>query len=227
MTNTVLLTIAAFTLILLTIASLSQEIANSPYLIIALGIISTLIGLRAGRAITKVPTPHDSLDIALKGLPREATLYHYWLPTDHVLITPNGVFTLTPRPQDARLTFNGNKLTVGDPVPKKLGRFLIQQSLHDPVQEARLDAHRTATWLSGLLKGREITIQPILVFIHPQATFTINEQPDIPILYADKRKPSLKTYVREYNSPSATTLSREDIQRIHNALNIPDANDSH
>ncbi len=225
MTNTVLLTIAAFTLILFAIASLSQDVANSPYLIVALGIISALIGLRAGRTISKLPVPHESLDVALKGLPREATLYHYWLPAEHVLITPNGIFTLTPRSQDAKLTFNGDKLTVHDSITKRLGHSLTQQSLHDPVQEARLDAHRLATWLNNLLGDRKITVQPVLVFTHPQATFTINEQPDIPILYADKRKPSLKTYIREYSSPSATILSHADIQRIHNALNIP--NDSY
>src|SRR5690606_39909648 len=71
--------------------------SGSPFLIVALGLISTFIGLQAGGQISRLPEPHNVLSNGLKGVGAAATLYHYYLPADHVLVTPKGVFTLTDR----------------------------------------------------------------------------------------------------------------------------------
>ncbi len=202
MANTALLLIIIFALIITIIYQLSPQAADSPLLLIPLGIISTAIGIYAGNYLTKLPIPHDTLDSALKGFPKDHALYHHWFPATHVLVTPHTLFTLTLRSQDATVTFSSDSLTIHDRLLKRLPRFLVQNSLGDPLHDAHRDAQKLEIWLSDTLPNQAITIQPLIIFTNPNATITLKDLPPIPVLHADKRKPSLKAFIKAYTPPS-------------------------
>lgn len=221
MLTTTLVLVGLFTIALTVVFFIAPGIAGSPFLIIALGLISTFIGLQAGGQISRLPEPHDIFDNGLKGLGTAATLYHYYLPADHVLVTPEGVFTLTPIRHETRVTFNHDgDHRIHDGFLKRVMHILTRQQLGHPIRTAQLEASRVRSWLADNLGADVIDVHPVLVFLHPNAEFDVEGEPPVPILRADKRKPSLKSYLKGYqqNSP---TLTKAQTDKLNELLDVP------
>lgn len=196
------LLVGVFALIIALVIAFVPAASDSPFLLVAMAAASVIIGLRIGSLMSRRILPHTILEAALKGLGAESRLYNYWLPANHVLIGPQGIFTLTP--------YDGkNPLIFAEGVSSKEAIRLLER--------ARADAQRTQAWLSDRL-AESATVQPVIVLTNPRASFVAEGALDIPVLYADKRKPSLKAYVRSQALP---TLSAEVIAQLDKALRIP------
>jgi len=216
--NTALLLIGLFAIMLVVTTVIAPDIARSPVLLIAIGLLSTLIGLQAGNELSGMSKPHEALNDGLKGLGADAALYHYYLPANHVLVTPQAVYSLTVRPQKTSITFDGDAATIHDPARKRFMRTLTQQRIGNPIAQAQRDAAAIQAWLNDRL-GVEANVRPAIVFTNPQAEVKINGDPTIPILRADKRKPSLKAYVKERTAvgPGSQTV---EIDALNEALGL-------
>ena len=55
----------------------------------------------------KPPRGDEVLEKALKGLSNKYELFNYLLPSPHVLLTPFGVYVLSTKKQDGRVTYKG------------------------------------------------------------------------------------------------------------------------
>ncbi len=198
------LLIGIFALIIALVIAFVPAASESPFLLIAMAAASIIVGLRIGSLMSRRTLPHTILEAALKGFSAETRLYNYWLPANHVLISPHGIFTLTP--------YDGRRpLTLAGSAPTKEAARLLER--------ARAEAQRTQAWLSDHL-GERATVQPVIVLTNPRASLTAEDTLDIPVLYADKRKPSLKAYIRNQALP---TLSARAIARLDEILHIPHA----
>ena len=216
--NTALLLVGLFAVMLVGTTVIAPQIASSPVLIIAIGLLSTLIGVQAGNEISRMGIPHEALNDGLRGLGADTALYHYTLPADHVLVTPRAVYSLTVRPQQISVSFDGNRLTVHDALHRRFMRTLTQQRLGNPVAQAQRDAAAVQRWLKDNL-GADISVQPAIVFTNPSAELEIEGSPSVPILRADKRKPSLKAFVRESGTREGRTHT-VDLDALNAALGL-------
>lgn len=217
--NTALLLIGLFAVMLVVTTIIAPSIASSPALIIAIGLLSTLIGLQAGNEISRMGAPHEAINDGLKGLGADTTLYHYYLPADHVLVTPQTVYALTVRPQQTSISFDGNRITVHDAIHRRLLRTLTQQRIGHPVAEAQRDAASVQEWLKHQLRAG-VVVQPVLVFTNPQAKIEIDGSADVPILRAEKRKPSLKAFIKE-GKTAKDPAHTVDVAALNEALDLP------
>lgn len=199
------LLVIIFALIITLLVVFVPQASNSPFLLIAMAAASIIVGLRVGNLLSRRAMPHTVLETALKGLSAESRLYNYWLPANHVLISPHGVFTLTPYNSEKPIAFTSSIST------KDVARLL---------ERTRSDAQRAQAWLDNHLPGSGVKVQPVLVLTNPRASFTVEGDLGIPILYADKRKPSLKTYIRGRSQP---TLSPDAVAQLDRVLHIPHA----
>jgi len=196
--------VVVFASIITLLITFAPQASDSPFLLIAMAAASIIVGLRVGSLLSRRVTPHAVLEAALKGLSAESRLYNYWLPANHALISPHGVFTLTP--------YNGEKpIVLTSTTTKDVARLL---------ERARSDAQRTQAWLDSHLPESGVKVQPVLVLTDPRASFVVESDPGIPILYADKRKPSLKAYIRNQSQPS---LSASAVAQLDRVLRIPHA----
>ncbi|HOA22872.1 MAG: hypothetical protein WBH90_13415 [Aggregatilineales bacterium] len=220
MLTTTLVLVGLFTVALTVVFFIVPGVAGSPFLIVALGLISTFIGLQAGGQISRLPEPHNVLSNGLKGVGAAATLYHYYLPADHVLVTPKGVFTLTPIRHETRVTFNHDgDYRTHDSFLKRVMHILTRQQLGHPIHTAQQEAARVRNWLTDNLGTDAIDVHPILVFLHSDAEFEVEGEPSVPILRADKRKPSLKSYMKDYQQ-AGSTLTEAQIDKLNEILNV-------
>ena len=72
---------------------------------LALGFLTTQIGMYMGNRWGRSPRPDEKIDQGLKGLPGEFSLYHYATPASHFLLGPAGAWVLIPYHQRGRVEF--------------------------------------------------------------------------------------------------------------------------
>jgi hypothetical protein len=170
-----------------------------PCLIMPIGLFTTLISVRLTNQYVRLPHPEDAIRDSLKGINKRSTLYNYVLKPKHVLLTPQGVYTLTTRFHETRIKVEGehwiNYKARGPLGPALV--YLKQEHLSDPFKQARQEAASVQAIVDEALPGSGITVQPIIVFTGLKANVEI-EDPIIPVVYADpKKKPNLKAVIKE------------------------------
>jgi len=146
------------------------------------GFATSTIGIFYANRWVKRPRPEEILDRALKGLDNRHRLYHY-LPRgpDHLLLTPSGLVVLETRSEEGYFEFKDGrwhqKITLG-----KALRFFVEESLGDPIADARREITRLARALEDRAPSLgSIPAATIVVFTHPNATLVSKGNP-IPIV---------------------------------------------
>jgi hypothetical protein len=183
-------------------------------LILPVLLLMTLTSVRMANTWIREPRPVTVLAEALKGLGRKYTIFHHILPAPHVLIGPEGVFTLTTVWQERAYRVKGNKWYGEEGLMRKLNGYMRQDLIGNPFQTAFLEAQRVQKLVDQIAPESGVEVQPLIVFISPRAAFEA-EDPVIPVLYSDaKKKPSLRNYLRDVKSENRPTLSEDQLDLI-------------
>lgn len=195
----------------------------APLIVLPIGVIATIYSVRMANLWLREPRPEAVLQQGLKGQSTRSVLYHYFFPARHLLISPQGVFSLTIRPQDGRFTVKGDRWRKQGSLMSQFMTFFRQDAVGNPHLEAQHEAARTQQLLDQVLPGAGVTVQPLIVMIGPYAEVEVEES-SIPILYADsKKKPNLKTFfkdIKKGDEAPAVSLSDEQIAQLEQAQGI-------
>lgn len=176
--------------------------------------LMTLTSVRMANTWIREPRPVNVLSEALKGLGRKYTIFHHLLPAPHVLIGPEGVFTITTIWQPGPYRIVGKRWHGEEGLTRKLMGYLRQDLVGNPFGDAAYHAQQVQRLIDKIAPGKGIEVQPIIVFINPNATFEVDD-PLFPVLYADsKKKPSLRAYLKDQSYARRPTLSEEDIDQL-------------
>ena len=187
-----------------------------PLWLVLIAVVISSIGLRLSHYWLRQPTPHEALQQGLKGMSKDYTLYHFRLPAPHVLIGPQGVFSLTVLPQAISLIANGDAVYRGERIGRQLlGAIGRQDTVGNPLRRSYRQAHKLQTWLDKNIPGHEVQVQPLLVLTSPEAKLEAHD-PLLPVMYADKRKPSLKATIR--GLPKSTAFTAAQLQDLQATL---------
>ena len=174
----------------------------------------TLTSVRLANNWIREPRPIDVLHEALKGLGKKYTIFHHLLPAPHVLVGPEGVFTITTMWHEGQYKVAGKKWHGEGGLGRRLMGFMRQDLLGNPFQDAMFHAQQMQRLIDKVAPDSDIEVQPLIVFINPKAKVEI-EDPIIPVLYADsKKKPSLRHYLRTQEADPRNTLSQEQLDEI-------------
>ncbi len=182
--------------------------------ILPLLMLLTLISVRMANTWIREPRPEDVLEQAFKGLGQKYTIFHYLLPAPHVLIGPEGVFTIHTVWQEGKYAVKGKKWSGDGGLVRKILGYMRQDLLGNPFAEAMLQAQQVQRLIDKIAPNSGVEVQPLVVFISPRAEVEI-EDPMLPVLYADpKRKPSLREYLKAQAKSGRKTLSEADLDRL-------------
>ena len=189
------------------ISLFTQDVPDDPSilllqsLILPIAFVLTIVSVRMTNLWARQPYPDKAIEDGLKGLSKKSILYNYYhFPARHVLICPQGVFTITTRWHNGRYTVEGSKWKNHQGIIAKWFSFFRMDGIRNPT----VDAVQAANKLEKTMKSiaPDVDIQPLVVMIDPKADVTIKE-PAIPVLYADpKSKPNLKDFMRRVNRES-------------------------
>ncbi len=193
----------------------------SPIIVLPVAVGATLFSVRMANNWLREPRPEAVLKAGLKGLSSRATLYHYVLPANHVLVAPEGTFVFTFRAQDGDFVVNGDRWTKKGGVFSKFTAFFRQDMLGRPDLEAQRDAARLKALLDQAVPDNDVVIQPVVIFTSPRSNVEVIEA-SLPVLNADpKKKPNLKTLLRDTKKrQDLTTLNDRQVAALEVYLGI-------
>ncbi len=188
----------------------------APCLVLPIGFATTILSVRMTNRYVRLPHPDEAIIEGLKGINRRSILYNYVLDSDHVLIAPQGVFTLTTRWQETRFKVEGetwyNWKARGPLAPFFL--FMKQERLGDPFKQARQEAEKVQALVDEALPDAKIVVRPAVVFTSPKANLEV-EAAAIPVVYADpKKRPSLKALLKEEKKKEEVSLDDDQIEAL-------------
>lgn len=187
---------------------------NISCFILPILLLMTLTSVRMANTWIREPRPVDVLTDSFKGLGQRYTVFHYLLPAAHVLIGPEGVFTIKTIWQDKEYRVKGQKWQGEEGLLRKLNGYFRQDLIGNPFQDALFEAQQVQKMIDQINSESGVEVQPLIVFINTNASFEA-EDPLFPVLYADsKKKPSLQNYLRDQRAVKRATLSDEDIDKI-------------
>ena len=183
-----------------------------------IGVAVSAVGLRLANFWLRTPLAHDAIDLGLKGFGSDCSLYHYLLPAPHVLVCKQGVIVLTVLPQRvAAAVSEGKWYRTEGLFSTFFGSLLRQDSIGNPTRAAERQMRKLRAWLDDNIPDHGIDVKAIIVFSNPEASFVANMS-GISIVYADKRKPSLKTTIR--NLPTSATLTAQQLRQLQVAAGL-------
>lgn len=128
------------------------------------------IGGLGNRQITlwvKEPRADQHLSRALRRLDDRHYLYHYFLPANHVLLTPYGLFVLLVKGVDGRIRCFKDKWQRNFSLFRLL-RGLAPEPLGNPTREAKEEVEMIRGYIAHHLPHSQVSVQGVIVFTHPQ-----------------------------------------------------------
>ncbi|MBN1679912.1 MAG: GIY-YIG nuclease family protein [Anaerolineae bacterium] len=183
-------------------------------------LLMTISSVRMANIWIREPRPADVLATALKGFGHKYTLFHYLLPGQHLLFGPEGVFVIKTLWHEREYRVVGSRWIGDQGLMRRLFGYMRQDLIGNPFQEVEYEVRETQRVLNKVLGDNDIEIQPLVVFINPNARFE-SEDPVYPVLYADsKRKPSLRQYLRDQRNAGRTALTIEDMDKLDVAYGL-------
>jgi hypothetical protein len=156
------------------------------YILMAAGLGISMVGIYYANRWVRKPRPEDRLDLALKGLADSHHLYHYpSLPTDHLLLTPNGILILETISLAGSFTYKDSRWREAMTIGRAL-RSIVEEHVGDPIKSALRTEQVLQEQLAGVVSAK-VPIKAVVVFVHPNVDLKV-DKPSIPVLLADKLK---------------------------------------
>jgi hypothetical protein len=177
------------------------------------GFTMTQVGMFFSNRWGRSPRPDEQLDAALKGLPGEATIYHYVTAVPHLLVGPMGVWVLLPYHQRGTVTFQNNRWRLsGGGFMQAYMSIFGQEGLGRPDLDA---ANQVDSLKKQLAKNMDAgTLPPIdgaLVFTSDKAQIESSAAP-FPALPVKK----LKDFLRQKTKDAS--ISADAIRKVKECL---------
>lgn len=171
------------------------------YCALILGTIISTIGMRYTEKWFIKPRNDQRLDKAVRGLDQRYRLVNYYTSTEHVLLTPTGLYVLVVKDETGRIRFDGKRWSQPFSL-LRLWRDFRHGGLGDPTLEVGAEIEKLQKWLKPKGEGVDAPIKPVVVFSKPEAELDIAGEHDyiMPIK-------NLRNYlVRQTAEPLAAAL---------------------
>ena len=201
------------------IAVFSQEIANNPSLfmiffsIMLVGVVISSISSYFTTRFGKSPRPDELIDKSFKGLDDRFNLYHYKFSIPHLMVSPAGIWSITPAFIDGEIVYNESKANWEHKKSSLLNRFLSKEYFPNPVSDLKLSKKEFHKLLKSINfeANEEIKIKLLIILMNKNIQMDeINEVDDILILPMEKVKDKFRKLSKSDQIPEAILNSFND-----------------
>ena len=154
------------------------------------GFALSQIGIYYGNRFVRPDRPDEALTKALKGLDERYRLYHYQLPTPHVLLAPGACYVLSVYSQSGRIMGRRDRWrqALGW---KWLFAWLGQEGIGNPTKAVQFEAQSLQRYLAKKLPDVEVPLTPVIVFSHPNVALDVADM-SVPVVHVKKLKDWLR-----------------------------------
>ena len=184
------------------------------FLALFVGFILSQVGIYFGNRWGRHPRMDERLTLALKGLTKDYTLFHFLTPVNHLLIGPAGIWIIEPYYQRGKIIFEKGKWK------QKGGGLLLgylkvfaQEGLGRPDIETSADLENFHNFIKKSLNdSTELPeIKMVMVFTDEKVELEAEASP-IPAMKIDQ----LKEFLRK--TSKQTPITPQEIKRVLDCL---------
>jgi hypothetical protein len=182
------------------------------------GFLLSQVGMYFTNRWGRSPRPDEQISLALKGLDKRYSLYHYQTPVSHLLVGPAGVWSLIPKHQKGSITYQKNRWKQrGGGFIQGYLKIFAQEGIGRPDLEIESDIESPDKSLpTAPPESTELPkIQAALIFSHPEVDIQVDDAP-YPTLAAKK----LKDLIRK--TAKGKPISPELYHLIQDAIDPPE-----
>jgi hypothetical protein len=180
-----------------------------------IGFTMTQIGMYFSNRWGRSPRPDEQLDAGLKGLPGDATIYHYAAPAAHLLVGAMGLWALLPYHQRGSLSYEKNRWRLrGGGFMQRYMTIFGQEGLGRPDLEAATQIQAVRSHLSQKMGEDAVPpVNAVLVFTNDGAQIDASGAP-LPAVQLKKLKDFLRQKSKESPLPADVVASvKESLPR--------------
>jgi len=176
------------------------------------GFSMSQMGMYYGNRWGRSPRPDELLDVALKGLPGEFTLYHFATPASHLLLGPAGVWVLMPYHQRGTIYYQKNRWRVkGGGLLQGYMRIFGQEALGRPEIEARNEVDALIKALARQMGESQLPpVQAALIFTADEVQVEPGDSP-LPAMPLKKLKDFMRQKAKDRTLPPLALSSLQTI----------------
>ncbi len=168
------------------LAVFSQEISQNPKLfmvffsIMLVGVVISSISSYFTTRFGKSPRPDELIDKAFKGLDDRFHLFHYKSSIPHLMISPAGIWSITPTFIDGEIQYNEKKSNWEHKKSSFLNRFLSKEYFPNPVSDLNLSKKEIQKILqnSKCNAKENIQIKLLVIFMNKSINNVENNETD-------------------------------------------------
>lgn len=177
------------------------------------GFLLSQVGIFFTNRWGRVPRPDQHLDIALKGLDSNYSIYHYRTGTPHLLVGPAGLWVLIPHYQRGAISYENGKYR------QKGGGFVLsylkifgQEGIGRLDLEAEAEKASFVKFLTKKMPDKILPpVQTALVFTDERVELNTDEAP-VPTMTSKK----LKEFIRK--TAKSKPFSMDRVREVREAL---------
>jgi hypothetical protein len=178
------------------------------------GFALSQVGLYFGNRWGRHPRPDERIDLGLKGLNDQFTMYHYSTPAAHLLVGPSGLWVIMPYYQVGKIVYErGRWKQKGGSFIQKYLRAFAQEGIGRPDIDAPAEVESLSRFFKKNIPDQSIPeARPVLVFTNDKVDLEVGETP---ILTIPLKK--LKETIRKSTKENA--LSPQLIEELNKQFN--------
>jgi hypothetical protein len=179
-----------------------------------LGFVLSQVGIFFGNRYARSPRGDQALNLALKGIDREHTLYHYIAPTGHFLAGPGGMWILIPKPQRGRIVYERGRWRQRGGIFLSYLKIFAQEGIGRPDLEIGGEIDALKKFLKKEIPDHEFPDpNPVLVFTNERAEIDAGGAPvpTVPIA-------NLKDLIRKQSKEKGGKLTPEQLEALTGVL---------
>ena len=163
------------------------------------------------------PGNNNLMNVKLKGLSDNFSIYHYMDPVDHLLVGTAGAFILMPYYQGGIIGYDEKKQRWTQKKASIFMKMFGQESLGRPDLEASANLEAVKKYfVSRDIDFPEDKIHPVLIFLGPKAQLDPEANFKYDTIQLDKLKETVRKYAKDER------LSTEFIDEITDKLPLDD-----
>ncbi len=196
---------------------LREDLILISWMMAGFGYLLSIVAAHMGGQYLELPSrimPFTAIPKAIKGTGDSTRLYQLYLPANHVLTTPSGVYVIKPRDHAGTIVWNTDKNRFEHRGERMMNRIFGIDRFGKPDKELTADINSVSTRLEKYFGEDAPMVKGIVLLTNPQTKTGSMAEAPYPVL----KSKGLKKFLREQQR--GDHLSKEQLDEMNNLLGI-------
>ena len=181
------------------------------YVFLLVGLLGATFGSYMASRYVREPRPDQTLAEVMAGLDKRFSAYHYYLPSNHVIVSHHGFTVVEPRLMQGTISFDGSRWRHRAGF-RKLMQLFGEPSLGKPDQDVERHIGWVKEWIDEVLPEMDVPVNGIVLFAGDGVELDLSGESDVPVMVAA----DLATYLKEglKGLPTLSTAKQKELRRL-------------